>query len=53
MITDTCSIKISEDEKFVVYQYNDPIYDDKGDFTGKWEDSNPNIITLVKFPPFY
>lgn len=50
MITEEAKKVISEDDKFTTYQMNTPIYDDKGYFTHKYEDSTANIITIVKNP---
>lgn len=50
MITkEACKI-ISEDERFVTWQHNTPLYDKRGCPTWEYDDSNPDIITIVKFP---
>lgn len=43
---------LSEDDSFVTYQMNTPIYDEKGYPTWEYDDSNPDIVTLVKHPLF-
>lgn len=42
---------IEETEKWITYHWYDPIYDNKGYFTGYFETDSPTIITLVKGPP--
>lgn len=50
MITDKDCIIIEENEKFVTYQFNKPILDEKGYPTWKYDDQDADIITIVKHP---
>lgn len=52
MVTEISHKKVKEEGNFITYQCNIPIYDDKGYFTRKYEDSNPDIITIVRSPLF-
>ena len=50
----TPSILISEDEKFMTHRVFDPIYDEKGYFTGFYDSEKFQTLTQVKMPPeFY
>ncbi len=44
---------IEENERWIQYQFNNPIYDDKGYFTRFYDDSNPDIVTVIKPPPIW
>lgn len=52
MITTIASKKIKEEGNFITYQMNTPIYDEKGLPTWTYDDSNPDIITIVRMPQF-
>lgn len=49
IVKEACKV-IAEDEKTVTWQYNTPILDERGCPTWDYDDSNPYIVTVVKFP---
>lgn len=50
MITKEANKIIDENDEWVIYQFNTPIYDNKGYFTHDYDDSNPDIISVRKGP---
>ncbi len=52
MITDIGMVILEEDDKMIKVQYNKVIYDEHGYPTRKYDDSDPNIITMIKHPLF-
>jgi hypothetical protein len=53
MKTTEASKLLSEDDKFMTFHVYNPIYDEKGYFTGFYETDNPCTHTQVKLPPSF
>lgn len=43
---------VRDDDKEFVCIYNRPIYDEKGYFTGKFDEDDTETVTLIKHPLF-
>ncbi len=52
MITKEASTIVHEDEKSITYQFNKPIYDERGWPTWTYDDSIIDRVTVIKHPLF-
>lgn len=50
--TKVAYVVLEETEKWITYHWYDPIYDNKGYFTGTYDKSKAQRVTIVKHPLF-